>query len=166
MVDYIPLLRTKPTLSSDIDEWGPSPSSTRTQSTTSMCRFCCGTQPNFCSADSENRKLWLIFLGCVISIGTVLFNIAHARQSFAVTVVPPNKLKYPNPYIGLENAILEDVALPAPILNFPLLLAQINMSDRSVAYEDLHPWSSDFGMIYPEDRTFLVSSEVCHVVWG
>ncbi|KAF7347014.1 hypothetical protein MVEN_01454500 [Mycena venus] len=149
MVDSIPLLSPKPassSISSDMDEWGPSPPSTRTQF----------------SRDSENRALWLIVLGCLISIGTVLLNIAHFRQQYTVT--PHNKLEYPNPYIGLENAILKDVALHAPILNFPLLLSQINMSDPAVAYEDLHHWSSNFGMIYPEDRTFLVSSEVSTII--
>ncbi|KAJ6484014.1 hypothetical protein C8R45DRAFT_999949 [Mycena sanguinolenta] len=144
MADCNPLLSLEPASSSiscDIHEWGPSPSSARTKS----------------SDKWENRTLLLISLGCMISMATLLLNLTYFRQSY--TAISQNKLDYPNPYIGLENAMLKDVTSPAPIMNFPLFLGQINMSDSAVADEDLYHWTSSFGTIYPEDRTFLVSSE-------
>ncbi|KAJ6609542.1 hypothetical protein B0H10DRAFT_1769624, partial [Mycena sp. CBHHK59/15] len=67
---------------------------------------------------------------------------------------PPTKLTYPNPYIGLENAVLTDAAPAKPIINFPLLLAQINSSEPSEVYMQLTQWPTAFGMIYPELRYF------------
>ncbi|KAJ7107818.1 hypothetical protein C8R44DRAFT_533146, partial [Mycena epipterygia] len=63
-------------------------------------------------------------------------------------------LTYPNPYIGLDNAMLTDAAPAKPIINFPLLLAQINSSEPSAVYMQLTQWPTAFGMIYPELRHF------------
>jgi hypothetical protein len=61
--------------------------------------------------------------------------------------------------MGLDNAVLVDPSPVAPIINFPLLLAQINSSDPSAIYLQQPHAPTSFGMIYPEDRDFLVNSE-------
>ncbi|KAJ6460035.1 hypothetical protein C8R47DRAFT_921777, partial [Mycena vitilis] len=68
----------------------------------------------------------------------------------------PTKLTYPDPYIGLKDVVLNDAASPKPIVNFPLLLAQINASEPSSVYMQLTQWPTAFGMIYPELRHFEV----------
>ncbi|KAJ7696986.1 hypothetical protein B0H17DRAFT_842768, partial [Mycena rosella] len=68
------------------------------------------------------------------------------------------KLFYPNPYIGLEKAVLTDPTPAPPVINFPLLLAQINSSDPSAVYLQQPHSPTSFGMIYPEDREFIVST--------
>ncbi|KAJ6543329.1 hypothetical protein B0H10DRAFT_1970448 [Mycena sp. CBHHK59/15] len=110
----MPLLSepTMPSSSAEIEEWGsPPPSEPRKAS----------------RGGPGDRTVWLILLACLISIATLIFNIA--RLAHSDDIEPQVKLDYPNPYVGLENAILKHPVTPAPILNFPLLLAQINTSD-------------------------------------
>jgi hypothetical protein len=71
----------------------------------------------------------------------------------------PSKLRYPNPYIGLENAVLTETDPAAPIINFPLLLSQINSSNPTAVYPQQPHSPTSFGMIYTEDREFMVNNE-------
>ncbi|KAF9017602.1 hypothetical protein BDZ89DRAFT_888824, partial [Hymenopellis radicata] len=82
-------------------------------------------------------------------------------------------LEFVSPYIGLDSAVYrpDSPRLP-PITNFPTLLTQINSSDPSRNYGDIHKWTSSFGLVYPEDRRLRVDHEVSSVAqfrvldWG
>ncbi|KAJ7724806.1 hypothetical protein B0H16DRAFT_1239792, partial [Mycena metata] len=66
-----------------------------------------------------------------------------------------DEIAYPNPYIGLEHAVLTDISPPAPIVNFPLVLAQINSSNPKSVYLQQPRTLTTFGMIYPQEREFI-----------
>ena len=106
------------------------------------------------------RAYSILVLACIVCVITTVMNVM-ALRSLDSTPRPKSlpSLEYPNTYIGLENADLYDPTPLPPVHNFPRLLAQINSSDPSLVYLDLHRWSSGFGMIYPPDRQFLVSSQ-------
>lgn len=74
---------------------------------------------------------------------------------------PTQPLEFVSPYIGLETAIYSVNAPPLPpIINFPMLLAQVNASEPARAFHDKHRLDTTFGMVYPSDRRFEVSSDV------
>jgi hypothetical protein len=109
---------------------------------------------------STRRTSWIVIIACALSILSTAVNVAanvfRKSSNFSSTA----SLEYPNQYVGLETARLHDISILPPIVNFPLLLAQINASDPSTVFADLHRWPSGFGMVYPEDRRFLVSDKV------
>lgn len=71
-------------------------------------------------------------------------------------------LEYRSSYIGLENIARSSSSEPlTPFLNFPVLLAQINSSEPEEVMWDPHRRDTPMGMIYPDDRRFQVSSDVC-----
>ncbi|KAJ6513571.1 hypothetical protein C8R47DRAFT_1286223 [Mycena vitilis] len=74
---------------------------------------------------------------------------------------PPSlKLTYPNSYIGLEKAVINDTTRAQPIVNFPLVLAQINSSKPLSEELKRNRLFSEYGEIYPREREFLVTHEV------
>ncbi|KAJ7100386.1 hypothetical protein C8R44DRAFT_888221 [Mycena epipterygia] len=83
----------------------------------------------------------------------------HHPPLFSLLPAPPPKtqveLRYTDPYIGLSSAVLKH---PAPITNFPGLLARVNASAPGEVYLEMPHWASNFGTIYSEDRTFVVQS--------
>ncbi|KAJ7662328.1 hypothetical protein B0H17DRAFT_953229 [Mycena rosella] len=85
----------------------------------------------------------------------MLVNLAINAQ-FPKSVQSRVRLIYPDPYIGLQNAVLKNAPHPAPITNFPLVLAHVNSSAPADIFLEQAHWPSNFGMIYPEDRTFMV----------
>ncbi|KAJ6583269.1 hypothetical protein B0H10DRAFT_1962223 [Mycena sp. CBHHK59/15] len=99
--------------------------------------------------------VWIVLLATLISLVSLVLNIADFRSH---PPPPSTKLIYPNPYVGLDRAVLTDAAPAPPIVNFPRLLAQINSSDPSAVYLHQVHWPSSFGMIYPKEREFLVST--------
>lgn len=105
----------------------------------------------------------MMILACIVCVITTIVNVTALNSLISVARLEslPTKtsLEYPDPYVGLENAHLHDPSLLPPIYNFPRVLALINISDPSSVYLDLHHWASGFGMIYPNDRQFLVSSQ-------
>ncbi|KAJ7239570.1 hypothetical protein B0H12DRAFT_1326607 [Mycena haematopus] len=109
--------------------------------------------------EETDRTVWFVSLACLVSVATFCVHLGIFNPN-APSASSPAKLTYPNPYIGLEKAVLVDPAPAAPIVNFPLLLAQINSSDPTAAYVQRPHWNSYFGMIYPEDREFLVNPVV------
>ena len=113
-----------------------------------------------CHAALDVRIQCILVLACIVCVITTIMNVTALRSldSVARPEFLPS-LEYPNSYTGLENADLYDPTPLPPIHNFPRLLAQINNSNPSLVYLDLHRWSSGFGMIYPSDRQFLVSSQ-------
>ncbi|KAJ7100385.1 hypothetical protein C8R44DRAFT_988458 [Mycena epipterygia] len=68
------------------------------------------------------------------------------------------ELRYADPYIGLSCAVLKHTYHPAPITNFPGLLAHVNASALGEVYLKTPHWVSNFGTIYSEDRTFVEQS--------
>lgn len=109
----------------------------------------------------------MMILACIVCVITTIVNVTALNSLISVARLEslPTKtsLEYPDPYVGLENAHLHDPSLLPPIYNFPRVLALINISDPSSVYLDLHHWASGFGMIYPNDRQFLVSSQISTV---
>ncbi|KAJ6602775.1 hypothetical protein DFH09DRAFT_830659, partial [Mycena vulgaris] len=74
----------------------------------------------------------------------------------------PLRLTYPSAYIGLEKAVLNDTIPAQPIINFPLVLAQINSSKPLAEELQRNRLASASGKIYAEEREFLIS-QVCTV---
>ncbi|KAF7345936.1 hypothetical protein MVEN_01615900 [Mycena venus] len=110
--------------------------------------------------EETDRTVWFVLFACLVSVTTLCVHLGIFYYPAPPSTPSPEKLTYPNPYIGLEKAVLVDPAPAAPIVNFPLLLAQINSSDPTAAYVQQPHWNSYFGMIYPEDREFLINTEV------
>ncbi|KAJ7153220.1 hypothetical protein C8R46DRAFT_912454 [Mycena filopes] len=150
MSTYTPLLSTP-----DVhdDEWG----------SLAQKRDAAANPPSWLRrvADAADRTVCFVFVACLISLLSLAVNIARLHSSGpSAAPAAPTKLRYPNPYIGLEHAVLAHPAPRTPIVNFPLLLAQINSSaPNAVGLQQPH-FSTSFGMIYPEDREFLVQEAV------
>ncbi|KAJ7430360.1 hypothetical protein B0H11DRAFT_2263585 [Mycena galericulata] len=111
-------------------------------------------------AEVPDRRVWIVLFATLISLVSLVLNIADFRSP---PPQPSTKLIYPNPYVGLDRAVLTDAAPAPPIVNFPHLLAPINSSDPSAVYLHQVHWQSSFGMIYPEEREFLVDTQVSTV---
>ncbi|KAF8157310.1 hypothetical protein K438DRAFT_1732311 [Mycena galopus ATCC 62051] len=154
MATYTPLLSEPPLAADEVDGWD-SPRSRRAGDLPwrrpSVLRRIFG---------ERDRTVWFVLLACLVSIATLCVHLGILHDTASPGILSPTKLTYPNPYIGLENAVLVDPMPAPPIVNFPLLLAQVNSSDPTTAYVQQPRWNSDFGMIYPEDREFLVNNEV------
>ncbi|KAJ7038981.1 hypothetical protein C8F04DRAFT_1088138 [Mycena alexandri] len=122
-------------------------------------------EPSFSSslrriAEIADRTVCFVFVACLVSLASLAMNITRTFSPPLSSAPSPTKLHYPNPYIGLEHAVLTDVSPPAPIVNFPLVLAQTNSSNpKSVSLQQPHSLTT-FGMIYPQEREFLVDEEV------
>ncbi|KAJ6529058.1 hypothetical protein DFH09DRAFT_1045381 [Mycena vulgaris] len=146
MATYTPLL-SDPALVADVqnDAWGSPPPTRAVYRSSSFLRRI---------IQETDRTVWVVLLACLVSVISLVLNILTTFHS-GLSAPRPTKLTYPNPYIGLEKAILTDVSPTAPILNFPLLLAQINSSDPSAVYLQQPHWPTSFGMIYPEEREFI-----------
>ncbi|KAJ7160002.1 hypothetical protein C8R43DRAFT_1124367 [Mycena crocata] len=113
---------------------------------------------------STKRTDHLVLLACLTSVASLFLNITRFHLHANSPSTARGKLGYPNPYIGLERAILKDTTPPAPIVNFPLVLAQINSSEPGTIYLQQPHSPTFFGMIYPEDRDFLVTNQVSTIV--
>ncbi|KAJ7100846.1 hypothetical protein B0H15DRAFT_817501 [Mycena belliarum] len=100
-------------------------------------------------------------IACAISVLALLLNLVlHppflARPSLAADKVP---LRYPDPYPGLVHAVLPaSFPLPAPITNFPLLMAHVNASAPAQVYLEHRNWIGSFGTIYGGETTFVVGN--------
>ncbi|KAJ7107804.1 hypothetical protein C8R44DRAFT_320071 [Mycena epipterygia] len=152
MVSYTPLL-THPPEGPDYsdgsnDVWGssvpksedqPSPLSRRVASTTV-------------------RAVWFVLLACLVSIVASVVNLTWSPPR--IPPPPPLRLTYPNTYIGLEKAVLNDTIPAQPIINFPLVLAQINSSEPLAEELQRNRLVSASGKIYAQEREFLVTHEV------
>ncbi|KAJ7124101.1 hypothetical protein C8R43DRAFT_1076087 [Mycena crocata] len=152
MVRYTPVL-SEPALEYEEqhDGWGsPVPDSAVQRSPSSFWRV----------AHAADFTVWFVLVACLISVSSLALNIAILSHSVQRITPLPQKLIFPNSYIGLENAILRDTAPLKPIINFPLLIAQINSSEPSAVYLQQSHSLTSFGMVYPEDREFIVDSEV------
>ncbi|KAJ7191610.1 hypothetical protein GGX14DRAFT_380957 [Mycena pura] len=101
----------------------------------------------------------LVLLACTLSLVSLVLTIS-GHYNASVAEATHTKLAYPNPYIGLEKAVLLDSPTPAPIINFPHLLAQVNSSNPTTVYLQQPHWPTYFGTLYPNDRRFLVTNEV------
>ncbi|KAJ7744016.1 hypothetical protein DFH07DRAFT_943075 [Mycena maculata] len=112
------------------------------------------------TSEPTDCSVWFVLCACMVSVIASWVHIGAVQPTPPLAKSSQTKLTYPNPYVGLESAVLTEAARPAPIINFPLLLAQINSSDPTAVYVQQPHWNSLFGMIYPEDREFMVSNEV------
>jgi hypothetical protein len=109
-------------------------------------------------SEVHHRTVWIVLLATLISLLCLALNIADFRSNLPP---PSKKLIYPNPYVGLDRAVLTDAAPAPPIVNFPRVLGQINSSEPSAVHLHQPHWPSFFGMIYPEEREFLVDTQAC-----
>jgi hypothetical protein len=125
---------------------------------------------NYRDTQKTSRKdgyVFLILAGVVTLLCTV-FNLFllqsepnHWKQADKRTSIILKDLEFVDTYIGLDSAIYDaPPTIPNPISNYPLLVAQINSSNPEMVYLDTHRWMSRMGMIYPEDRRIIVTSEV------
>ncbi|PBK76489.1 hypothetical protein ARMSODRAFT_999055 [Armillaria solidipes] len=74
-------------------------------------------------------------------------------------------LPRPNPYIGLERATLNPLSPePQPIMNFPILAAQVNSGEVDKVYFDVPSLKTPYGTVYPRESNFTVSSEVSMIL--
>ncbi|KAK0199156.1 hypothetical protein F5146DRAFT_122320 [Armillaria mellea] len=74
-------------------------------------------------------------------------------------------LPRPNPYIGLERATLNPLSPePQPIMNFPILVAQVNSEEIDKVYFDVPSLKMPYGTVYPRESNFTVSSEVSMIL--
>lgn len=74
-------------------------------------------------------------------------------------------LPRPNQFIGLEkvNRSLPGYVPPAPIVNMPSILTQVNSEQPHYVYpQDPRRWFSVFGTATPDDKNFLVNRSVRH----
>ncbi|KAK0209094.1 hypothetical protein DFS33DRAFT_1380576 [Desarmillaria ectypa] len=77
----------------------------------------------------------------------------------------PHDLPRPNPYIGLERATLNPLSPgPQPIMNFPILAAQVNSEEVDKVYFDVPSLKTPYGTVYPRETNFTVSSEVSMIL--
>ncbi|KAF7290732.1 hypothetical protein MIND_01313900 [Mycena indigotica] len=114
---------------------------------------------------TDRRTFLLLIFACFVSVLSILLNFLHFSAASAPRGQSPLKLVYPNPYIGLDSAVLPSGLPPAkPILNWPLLIAQVNRSDPHTVYLQNPKWDSSFGMIYDEQREFEVSTDVSTIL--
>ncbi|KAJ7730164.1 hypothetical protein B0H16DRAFT_1329982 [Mycena metata] len=153
MATYTPLLSSPPASDVQDDEWG-SPAPKRE-----------ATQPLFSSllrriAETADRTVCFVFVACLISLASLAWNISLSLSPPLSSAPSSTRLRYPNPYIGLEHAVLTDISPPAPIVNFPLVLAQINSSSPKSVYLQQPRTLTTFGMIYPQEREFFVDEKV------
>ncbi|KAJ7799670.1 hypothetical protein B0H13DRAFT_2165794 [Mycena leptocephala] len=112
--------------------------------------------------ETVDRTACLSLLACLISVVSLTIQVMDYYGHPSPPT--PSKLSYPNPYIGLEKAVLTETDPAAPIINFPLLLSQINSSNPSAVYLQQPHSPTSFGMIYTEDREFMVDHEVSTIV--
>ncbi|KAF9008617.1 hypothetical protein BDZ89DRAFT_1144086 [Hymenopellis radicata] len=114
---------------------------------------------------------WVIICACIVSAASAIGNFSIVRawkvarpRSDEEIVFSSKPLRYGNSYIGLDTAVLQDPTPIPPITNYPLYIGQVNASDPSKVYLDVRHWASNFGMVYQEDRSFLVSSQATRQV--
>ncbi|KAF7329193.1 hypothetical protein MKEN_00179900 [Mycena kentingensis (nom. inval.)] len=115
--------------------------------------------------NSDRRAIFLLVFASLVSLMAIAINLLHRAPTPPEAPSPTLKLTYPNPYIGLELAVLPpDAPTPKPIVNYPLLLAQVNASEPGRAYVQTPHWDSTFGMVYPEDREVIVEDGVSTIL--
>ncbi|KAG7451999.1 uncharacterized protein BT62DRAFT_990353 [Guyanagaster necrorhizus] len=110
-----------------------------------------------------------IVLASVVAVlsGVCNFAILWIYNTRGFTPVP--RLLYdlprPNPYIGLERATLNPLSPePQPIMNFPILAAQVNSAEVDKVYFDVPSLKTPYGTVYPRETNFTVSSELSMIL--
>ncbi|KAJ6498093.1 hypothetical protein C8R47DRAFT_318932 [Mycena vitilis] len=125
----------------------------------------------------ERRALRAILWAGIASLICTALNIFFIgfpviTRNHGVVETSSGPLEFVSPYIGLDFAIHHDSVPLPPIVNFPVLLAQVDAAHPSEVLLDTHRWNSSFGMIYPADRTFEVSPGISTIAqfraidWG
>ncbi|KAK6974371.1 hypothetical protein R3P38DRAFT_3133527 [Favolaschia claudopus] len=105
--------------------------------------------------------LWAAFASLVCSGVNIVFvaSLFITTGSFTNERLP--NLEFVSPYIGLDSAIHHDSSPFPPIVNFPILLAQVDSAQPGAIALDTHP-----------DRTFKVASGISTIAqfraidWG
>ncbi|KAK7042608.1 hypothetical protein R3P38DRAFT_2891393 [Favolaschia claudopus] len=116
--------------------------------------------------------LWAAFASLVCSAVNIVFVALPFMTTGSSTNERFPNLEFVSPYIGLDSAIHHDSSPLPPIVNFPILLAQVDSAQPGAIALDTHRWNSSFGMVYPADRTFKVASGISTIAqfraidWG
>lgn len=111
----------------------------------------------------ERRAFKFIIAAAVASIACTVLNITILgfHPSWSPAPTPSGRLPYANSYVGLETAVRDPNSPPIkPIMNYPVVLAQIDKSTPKKVFLDTHHLPSPFGTFFPEDRKFKVSKDV------
>jgi len=126
----------------------------------------------------ERRTLQAIICAAIASLICTAVNIVYVgfplitQSSSHGEPSLSGSLEFVSPYIGLDFAIHHDSSPLPPIVNFPILLAQIDAAHPTEVLLDTHKWNSSLGMVYPADRTFKVAPGISSIAqfraidWG
>ncbi|KAG7097042.1 hypothetical protein E1B28_004433 [Marasmius oreades] len=118
--------------------------------------------------------LWACITISISSSFTALSLLLYDQNSISTTATTEGyalgDLRRPNPYVNLQQVyrtgpLTSRPRIPA-IYNFPHTLLQIDASDPKRAFlpEKHRSYSSTEGFIYPDDRSFEVSSKLSTVI--
>jgi len=116
--------------------------------------------------DSTSHLLRLAYVGSIISSLLSLFLFGHGYwDSYHVIKASNPTLRRPSTYMYLEKVTTTPKVSPPQIFSFAHILLQIDTKDpHRKLKEDSRWYQSNFGEIHPDDRHFLVSSQVNTVV--
>ncbi|KAF7357609.1 hypothetical protein MSAN_01357300 [Mycena sanguinolenta] len=141
----------------------------------SYCESSAKTQPaevNLLERRVLRVLLWAGFASLACTALTIIYLVFPGLSSRTSAQAPSGALEFVSPYIGLDIAIHHDTSPLPPIVNYPILLAQVNAAQPHEVLLDTHRWNSSFGMIYPADRTFKVAPGISTIAqfraidWG
>ncbi|KAF8055312.1 hypothetical protein FPV67DRAFT_854273 [Lyophyllum atratum] len=120
----------------------------------------------YSSAQPHKR---LFFWACIISIVSSLislFILATVSSTGSTLRHAPSvqPLRRPNQYMNIDKVLLNHTEPFPPIVGFPPVVLQIQRSDpKRTMHEDERGHPSPVGTIYPDDRHFVVSTEMSTV---
>jgi len=114
--------------------------------------------------NNSPRNWQLIALACLICVACTITNLFFVRHSQSQQITSFRRLERRSTYIGLEKLSRGNTSTSlGPISNFPSLLAQIDEAQPHRVFIDSHRWFSASGVVYPEDRRFLLTPGVSTV---
>lgn len=108
---------------------------------------------------------WISMIGSSALTLILYFSDSSLARSFVSTrnSAPNKTFRRPNPYINLDKIPHNGSQLPfPPLYTYSQLLLQVSLFDSSrTLHEDHRSYRTHEGMVFPDDRHFVVSAEVC-----